>query len=253
MEYGISEFKKPKRSLGQNFFTNQNLGKFLIEKVVETNPKTVIEIGGGKGFFTKLLLEKNAEVIVIEKDDTLSKSLEYLFNNTKVYNEDLFSKNILNLFQNTKDTVCFGSLPYNISKKIISYLAKNSDIENFYFVIQKEVAEKYAARKKSSFLSISTELYFKTKILLNIAPENFKPRPNVVSSFVRFTREEKEVENAEEFLKYLHKAFKQPRKKLKNNLQKYYDIDSNNLDQRAEDLSLEEHLNLYTRLKRKSI
>ncbi len=251
MEYGISEFKKPKRSLGQNFFTNPNLGKFLIEKVLESNPEDVIEIGGGKGFFTKFLVEKNVNVTVIEKDDALSKSLEFLFPNIKVYNEDLFSKNILKIFQKTKNTVCFGSLPYNISKKIIHYLAVNSDIKDFYFIIQKEVAERYFAKKKNSFLSISTELYFDVKIICNIAPENFKPRPNVTSSFVKFSRNEMNLANTESFLEYLHRAFKQPRKKLKNNLQKYYQIDSINLDQRAEDLSVQEHLKLYKDLKPK--
>ncbi len=250
MKYGISEFKKPKRSLGQNFFVNPNLGKFLIEKTLETNPEKVIEIGSGKGFFTKLLLEKNAEVISIEKDNLLSESLKFLFPNLEVYNEDIFSKNIVHLFKDQKNTVCFGSLPYNISKKIISYLAVNSDIKIFYFVIQKEVAEKYLAKKKSSRLSIATEIYFDAKAVVNIAPENFKPRPNVLSSFVKFTRNEneKDVENIDSFLRYLDRAFKQPRKTLKNNLQRHYNLDSEILKTRAEDLNLQEHLNLWRSL-----
>ena len=247
MKYGISEFKKPKRSLGQNFFINPNLAKFLTEKVLEINPEKVIEIGSGKGFFTKIFLEKNVEVIAIEKDNNLSESLKFLFPQLEVYNEDIFSKNIEHLFKNQENTVCFGSLPYNISKRIISYLAANSDIQNLYFIIQKEVAEKYVAKKKNSRLSVSTKIYFDTRIISDISPENFKPRPNVVSCFVKFQRNnnEKNIEDIDNFLKYLDKAFKQPRKTLKNNLQKYYNGNSGLLKNRAEDLNLETHLNLW--------
>ncbi len=250
---GFPYLNKPKRSLGQNFFVNLNLGIALIEKSLETNPQKVIEIGGGRGFFTKILVEKNVDVVVIEKDGVLSENLKFLFSNIQVYNEDIFSKNVLPLFKENSSTVCFGSLPYNISKKIISYVAVNSNIENFYFIIQKEVAQKYASKEKSSMLSVTNKIYFNTEIVFDIAPENFKPKPNVVSCFVKFSRNEnlKLIGKVEEFLKYLHKAFKQPRKMLKNNLEKHYTLNSDIskfLKKRAEDLSFEEHLNLFKSL-----
>lgn len=250
---GLPYLNKPKRSLGQNFFANLNLGIALIEKSLESNPKKVIEIGGGRGFFTKILVEKNVDVVVIEKDEVLSENLKFLFPNVQVYNEDIFSENILALFKENSSTVCFGSLPYNISKKIISCVAVNSTLENFYFIIQKEVAEKYASRDKNSILSVTNKIYFDTEIIFDIAPENFKPKPNVVSCFVKFSRNEnlKLVKDIEKFLEYLHKAFKQPRKMLKNNLEKHYNMNSdmsNLLKKRAEDLSFEEHLNLFQSL-----
>ncbi len=255
---GFPNISKPKRSLGQNFFTNTNLGKYIVEKALETNPKRVIEIGPGRGFFTKLFVEKNIELFTIEKDDTLSKNLEFIFPGVEVFNNDFFDKDLLPLFQKNSNTVCFGSLPYNISKKIIRYLAQNSNIENFYFIIQKEVAEKYVSQKKQSILSLSTKLYFDGKIICDIAPENFKPRPNVISSFIKFSRNDnlKSIEDPENFLNYLHRAFKQPRKKLKNNLGKYYSPDNKILeflDKRAEDFDLEEHSHIYENLKQKTI
>jgi 16S rRNA (adenine1518-N6/adenine1519-N6)-dimethyltransferase len=249
---GFSHLKeKPKRSLGQNFFINSNLGDKIVSIVLETNPEKVVEIGPGRGFFTQRFVKKNVQLVAIEKDIELAEKLKFLYPNADIYNEDIFSKDVSHIFQ---DGVCFGSLPYNISKRIIQYLAENSTIELFYFIIQKEVAEKYANKKKSSILSLTTELFFDVKILMHISPENFKPRPNVVSSFVMFRRNNFKIENVDLFIKYLHKAFKQPRKTLKNNLLKYYEIDNNPiLLKRSEDLNLESHINLWKSLNPKSI
>jgi len=255
---GFSNISKPKRSLGQNFFVNENLGRNIVKRTLETNPHCIIEIGSGRGFFTKLFVEMGVKIFAIEKDDTLGENLKFLFPEIEVFNEDIFSENLLTLFQKKEECVCFGSLPYNVSKKIISYLAKNSNIVNFYFIIQKEVAQKYASQEKSSLLSITTKLYFDSKILFDISPENFKPRPNVVSSFIKFSGNDnlKPVKNLEGFLKYLHRAFKQPRKKLKNNIIKYY-IPSDEifelLNKRAEDFNLDEHLYIWENLEPKAI
>jgi 16S rRNA (adenine1518-N6/adenine1519-N6)-dimethyltransferase len=250
---GFQNLKKPKKSLGQNFFVNANLAIAIVEKVLENNPKKVIEIGPGRGFFTKIFLEKGVEVIAIEKDDSLSQNISFLYPEVDVLNEDIFSQNILELIQKTEKTVCFGSLPYNISKKIISLFATNSDIKNCYFIVQKEVAEKYLGKKKTSILSLATQLYFDIEIVLHIVPENFKPKPSVMSSFVKFSRNENVllVKDPQGFLNYLHRAFKQPRKTLKNNLQKYFNLEGTKTDlltKRAEDLNFDKHVNLWVDL-----
>ncbi len=253
---GFSYISKPKRSLGQNFFINENLGRSIVKKTLETEPEGLIEIGSGRGFFTKLFVEMEVKVFAVEKDNVLYKNLEFLFPEIEVFNEDIFSENLQPLFQKDADYVCFGSLPYNIAKRIISYLAQNSNIKNFYFIIQKEVAQKYTSREKSSMLSLTTKLYFDSKIIFDISPENFKPRPNVVSSFIRFSRNNnlRLVNNLESFLEYVQKAFKQPRKKLKNNIEKYYipskEI-SDLLNKRAEDFDLEKHLYIWENLEPK--
>lgn len=252
---GFSNINTPKRSLGQNFFVNKNLGKYIVEKTLENNPSEVVEIGGGRGFFTELFLEKDINLSVIEKDNTLSENLKFLFPNIEVFNDDVFSKDVKHLFQK-ENAVCFGSLPYNIAKKIVMYVAKNSTIDSFYFVVQKEVAEKYTSVKKNSLLSISTKLYFDSEIVCNISPENFKPRPNVTSSFISFKRNSNLnlVSDVEKFAKYLKIAFRQPRKKLRNNLKSNYILQENPLlDQRAEALDFEKHIELFENLKRKAV
>lgn len=245
---------KAKQSLGQNFFVNKNLGKHIVEKVMEVNPKTVVEIGPGKGFFTYLFKEKKVNIICIEKDDALSQKLRDFLPDIEIYNTDVLKVNFDELLREKKQIVCFGSLPYNLSKKIIDLLLKTQNVEHYFFIIQKEVAEKYVEKVKSSVLSLKTELFADAKILFNISPHNFTPRPKVDSSLIYFKKNErhKDVRDFDKFVLYLHIAFKQPRKKLKNNLYRRYDIEKlpekDILEKRAEELNLEQHLKIWETL-----
>ena len=67
---------KAKKSLGQNFLTDQNIINKIIN-IVEIKDKSILEIGPGTGNLTKNILEKKPKkLIVIEKDNDLAKSLK---------------------------------------------------------------------------------------------------------------------------------------------------------------------------------
>ncbi len=246
---------KAKKSLGQNFFVNKNLGKHIVNKVMEVNPKTIVEIGPGKGFFTHLFSEKNVRIICIEKDNDLSQKLREFLPDIDIHNMDVLDIDFKKILQNREDIVCFGSLPYNLSKKIVDLLIKTENVKHHFFIIQKEVAEKYVQQEKHSVLSLKTRLFADSKILFNISPYNFTPKPKVDSSLIYFKKSEKceKIKDLDQFILYLHRAFKQPRKKLKNNLSKYYKIQNFNkkniLNKRAEELNLEQHLKIWEMLK----
>ena len=89
---------KPKKSLGQNFLTDVKLLKTIAEYGNISNNDTVLEIGPGTGNLTNALINKNpGELIIIEKDDELSKLLHRKFEGKlKIVNKDilLFYKNL---------------------------------------------------------------------------------------------------------------------------------------------------------------
>ena len=62
---------QPKKSLGQNFLTSIPARLKMVEAGGVTSADTVLEIGPGKGFLTKALLETGAKVIALEKDTDL--------------------------------------------------------------------------------------------------------------------------------------------------------------------------------------
>ncbi len=241
-----------KKSLGQNFFVNKNLSKQIAEIVLKEDPSLIVEIGPGLGAFTQFFTEKNIEILAIEKDNDLSLKLKNLYPSVTIKNIDFLDWDFhgLESFKKKKITF-FGSLPYNVSKKIIKKIITSEFFNSSSFlIIQKEVAEKYCSKEpNNNFLSLSTALYADTNKLFNISPESFKPRPNVESTFIQFTPKTVLLKNAEDFEKFLHTAFRQPKKTLKNNFAKSYLFTNEEilplLQKRPQHLSLEQYLYLF--------
>ena len=246
-----------KKSLGQNFFINKNLAKQISDTVLQENPDVIVEIGPGTGSFTQLLSQGTFKLILIEKDNSLAKSLTENYQSATVVNSDFLEWNLDELVQyKEKGILFFGSLPYNVSKPIIKKIIESKYFNtNAYFIIQKEVAQKYTTLEpNSSYLSTWTRLYAVVTKLLDISPESFKPRPRVNSSFVRFSPSQFNPDiNKEAFEKFLKVCFKQPRKTLRNNLKNSFAFENEKanelLSQRPQHLSLSEFVFLFSNAK----
>ena len=230
---------KLKESLGQNFFNNPNLAKKITDLILETKPNFILEIGPGDGYFTKLIHKECKNLLIIEKDTVLAANLRIKFPEINVINED---------FLKFENSIVFGSLPYNIAKPIIKILLESNLFENMFFILQKEVAQKYVGKSKSSLLSITTKAYVDSKILFDINSGSFLPRPKVTSSFVHFTRNKNiKLLNIETFNYIVKSSFSSPRKTLRNNLkgiQFTKKVNSEIFNKRAEDLSYNDYVYL---------
>jgi 16S rRNA (adenine1518-N6/adenine1519-N6)-dimethyltransferase len=251
----------PNKSLGQNFFINKNLCKQIVEIVMKEKPDFIVEIGPGTGSFTNFFSKESIDLMLVEKDKTLSNTLSTLFTEAKIKNIDFLDWDYEELDKYKKDKVVFfGSLPYNVSKPIIRKIIESSYFKNpVYFIIQKEVAEKYITKEPdNNLLSLNTQLYADVKRLFNISPDSFRPKPKVNSSFVVFTPKENNLSiEIKDFKKFLKISFTQPRKTLKNNLKNSFSSmrenkESDNinklLSKRPQHLSLKEYLFLYNNL-----
>lgn len=244
-----------KKSLGQNFFVNKNLAVQITEIVLQEDPNVIVEIGPGLGAFTQFFAKREIKLFAIEKDNNLILELESLYPSVITKNIDFLDWNFSDLKPFKKERITFfGSLPYNVSKKIIKKII-TSEFFNYpsFFIIQKEVAEKYCSKEpNNNFLSLSTALYADTNKLFNISPESFKPRPNVNSTFMQFIPKTVPIRNTKDFEKFLHDAFKQPRKTLKNNFGRNYSFTKEDitsiLQERPQHLSLEQYLYLFNNI-----
>lgn len=236
---------KTKRSLGQNFFVNKNLGDYISSILSTTDCDSVIEIGPGMGFFTERLKDIFKNVIVIEKDIQLSESLKLQFPKTNVINSDFLDVNLDNLIKG--DVFFFGSLPFNMAKPIIrkviesKYFTKPS-----FFIVQKEVAEKYIYKPPYSTLSLTTSIYAQCKKIIDISPDSFRPKPNVNSSLISFTPNNRNISDTLLLEDVIKRAFRQPRKNIYNNLKgsKFEKGISNLKTLRPAQLSLDEYIEI---------
>lgn len=239
---------KAKKSLGQNFFTNKNLAEKIVNYVISDGIDQVIEIGPGRGLFTHLL-SKHVPVYAIEKDYELVEILQSYFTNTnvKIINRDALEiedDEISSIIQQGNTNI-YGSLPYNISKRIIDKYLRYSSIKSHYYIIQKEVAEDYVARNGNNQLSLISGLFAESQILETIKPGNFRPIPKVTSSLIKFTSKNTDLceEEIESCIDLIHLSFRKPRKKLNNNLKgsRFYESTPKHLlELRPSDLQLDD-------------
>ena len=184
----------------------------------------IIEIGPGLGDLTQELLAKNRQVMAYEIDDDLCKILKEKFKND---NFSLKCGDVLEHWQETlidKQYDLVANLPYYIATNIILKALKDKNCKNIEVLIQKEVAEKFAAKsgdKSFSSLSIISQSVADVEILFDIEPEAFVPAPKVTSSVIKFSKFKDSYD--EEFANFLAVCFRQPRKKLFKNLSLKYD------------------------------
>ena len=132
-------------------------------------------------------------------------------------------------------------------KEIIEKVLKSETFNNpAFFIIQKEVAEKYSNQEPNE-LGFIREIYADFKILFDIKPGSFSPRPKVMSSFVKFipSKEYKYSTNTENLEMLIHRSFKMPRKTIKNNLSNYkYKIPNALKNKRATELQLSDYVSI---------
>jgi 16S rRNA (adenine1518-N6/adenine1519-N6)-dimethyltransferase len=156
-----------------------------------------------------------------------------------------------------------GNFPYNISSQILFKVIENyNSISSLVGMFQKEVAERIVSNhnsKKYGILSVKTQLFYDVKILFNVSPNVFFPKPKVDSAVISLTRKENINLNCDINLldKVIRLSFQQRRKKIKNSL-KRLDIQDNILEDsifelRPEQLSVQEFVKLTQKISDETI
>ena len=222
--------KFAKKSLGQNFLTDKNIIKKIINLVTIKN-KNIIEIGPGEGALTNEILYRSPKSLsLIEKDFFLSKKLKNKYlksKNIKVFNQDILKFNIEKICK--ENTVIFGNLPYNISSQILVKMLKFNKwppkFTDLIFMFQKELGEKIIGKFSSSNygrLSILSNYRLNIFNKFLVSPNCFFPKPKVNSLVIHFTPKKilpniKNINNLENTTNIL---FSNKRKMINKNIKK---------------------------------
>ncbi|MCX7745284.1 MAG: 16S rRNA (adenine(1518)-N(6)/adenine(1519)-N(6))-dimethyltransferase RsmA [Clostridia bacterium] len=222
------------KSLGQNFLTDENIVRKIVDAANVTHNDLVIEVGPGVGSMTRELARRAGRVIAIEIDKYLLPALaENLseYSNTVVINKDVMKVDLNEMLRAAKeefmpDTVkVVANLPYYITTPIImKFLEETPGIDMMVFMVQKEVAMRMTAKpggKDYGALSVAVQYYSKPERVLEVPPHCFIPQPDVDSTVIRlnvYKDPPVQLENKETFFKTVKAAFGQRRKCLVNAL-----------------------------------
>ena len=225
--YGFNFQKK----YGQNFLIDSHVLDKIVDAADIGPDDFVLEIGPGIGTMTQYLAEAAREVVAVEIDRKLIPILEDTlsdYDNVTVINEDILKVDLAALARERnqgKPMKVVANLPYYITTPIIMGLfEKEVPLESITVMVQKEVADRMQVgpgTKDYGALSLAVQYYSEPKVVANVPPNCFIPRPDVGSAVIRLTRYEKspvEVKDAAFMFRLIRAAFNQRRKTLQNGL-----------------------------------
>ena len=221
-------------------------------------------------FFLKILFkfsvfEFSDKLILIEYDTESVEFIKSLFkkHNPNIIKQDFLKYNLKDVLSKTSKNLIIGNFPYNISSQIIFKILENYLlVGNLIGMFQKEVAERIISKpnsKEYGIISVKTQLLYDVKILFDVSPNVFFPKPRVNSSVISLTRKKNININFDLklFDKLVKLSFQQRRKKIKNSLKKL-DIKENILEDsifglRPEQLSVNDFIRLTQKISNETI
>ena len=245
---------RPKKSLGQHFLHDQSIARKIVGSLEVSNEESnVLEIGPGMGVLTKFLMElKNIRLKVIEIDRDSVAYLKIHYPQLDVIEGDFLQTDISRIFPDKFSII--GNFPYNISSQIFfRVLEKRNAVDQVVCMLQKEVADRIASKsgnKVYGILSVLLQAYYDIDYLFKVPPGVFTPPPKVLSAVIRLKRNKVVALACDEelFVRIVKQGFNTRRKTLRNalkNLNLAAEISALKImDKRAEQLSVEEFVNL---------
>ena len=273
-ELFMAEIEAKKR-FGQNFLKDTTVLNKIIQSMSNDNLK-LVEIGPGLGDLTRLLLkDRTLKAYEVDRDlcvhlrDKFQKEIEEEKLNL-IQGDVLDSFNTGSLEEEPYEIV--ANLPYYIATKIILEALEDDLCKSVLVMVQKEVALKFCAQVKTkefSSLSILSQSIADVELLFDVPADSFEPAPKVTSSVLKIVKKREFTqgkdalfENIQDFIgfkKYLRISYSSPRKTWIKNISSIYDktiakklLEEFNIkaNTRSHELSVTNHLNLYSGLRK---
>jgi 16S rRNA (adenine1518-N6/adenine1519-N6)-dimethyltransferase len=258
---------KPKDYMGQNFLVDEIALDGIVSAGNLKKTDTVLEIGPGLGVLTQQLAQRAGNVVAIEKDKTLLDILNFNLkghDNVKVINQDILKVNVSKIIQGPYKVV--ANIPYYLTSHLFQFfLGQENRPELMVLLVQKEVGERVTAKPgQMSLLAISVQMFADPELVEVVRKDSFWPSPKVDSVILRLTPKKDQPHIDEKsFFRIVKVGFAGKRKQLHNNFKNGLGLKPEEVSEwleknqvsgsdRAQDLSLDDWLNLYNTFPKKS-
>ena len=223
--------------LGQHFLADPNLLHKIAAALDPGADDVVLEIGPGTGNLTRIVAPQVQRLIAIERDRRLAsecgmRNVECGIKNVTVVPGDALKLNWHALLDTVPDIPhsafriphfkLIGNIPYYITSPLIAKALTPPLPERIVFLVQREVADRLAARpgtKPYGALSVGVQATCRVEQLLVVPAGAFRPRPKVDSALVRLTPLAVPLVTAGEtgaFRTFVAACFSRRRKQLRN-------------------------------------
>ena len=226
MEHGF-HFSKAK---GQNFLIARWVPEQIAQDSGVDKSVGVLEIGPGIGPLTQQLALRAGRVCAVEVDNRLEPILKQTvgeFDNLEILWGDVLKQDIPALvkekFSDLRPMAC-ANLPYYITSPILTALLEAECFEAVTVMVQKEVAQRIAAKPGTadySAFTIFCQYYAEPELLFDVPAHCFMPQPKVTSAVITLrVRKERpwQIDDQDIFFRTVRASFAMRRKTLQNGL-----------------------------------
>ena len=215
---------------GQNFLTAAWVPERMTAEAGIDARHGVLEVGPGFGALTKSLCEKAGRVLALELDRSLLPVLGETLgapDNLTVIQGDICRADVRGLVDGHLAGLvpaAVANLPYSVTTQALTALLEVGVFSSVTVMVQREFARRMAAgpgTEAYGAFSLYCQVKADARVLFDVPPDCFTPRPKVTSSVVRlvpFRVPPVPEEEQPRFLKVVRAAFSQRRKTLCNAL-----------------------------------
>jgi 16S rRNA (adenine1518-N6/adenine1519-N6)-dimethyltransferase len=220
--------------LGQHFLSDPGILTRIADALAPAPADAVLEIGAGTGTLTAVLTPRVGRVIAIETDRRLAATLAERVRTTgdpvTVVVGDALRLDWHALLDSGAHATpgaphafkVVGNIPYNITTPLIDKALTPPWPERIVFLVQREVADRLAARpgsKAYGALTVGVQATCRVERLFVVSAGAFHPAPRVASALVRLTPRAEPLVGAGElgaFRAFVTACFTRRRKQLRN-------------------------------------
>ncbi len=210
--------------LGQNLLIDPVIRDAIADAAGLSPDDEVLEVGAGPGTLTLALAPRCRRLVAVELDRRLLPILRDVLSghtNVEVVEADILRFDVEGAFPGGGEVVA-GNIPYNLTGALLRKLLDRAPRpRRLSLVVQKEVAERWAATTTASLATLAVQVFARASVLFTIRAGAFQPVPEVDSALVALEVRERpavEVDDLNRFFRFAETVFQFRRKQLGNAL-----------------------------------
>jgi len=185
---------RPTKTLGQNFLSDPNLARAILNDSGVGPGERVMEVGIGCGFLTEPLAQLGVELLAVEIDERLLAITQQRmgqYPGVRFVHADVLggkrrlAEEVLQVLWKSEPWHLVANLPYKIAGPLAAVLSVHSNPpQSMSILVQAEVAERLAAKPGTPAwggLSARIQLRYRARLGREVGAQLFWPRPKVRS------------------------------------------------------------------------
>ncbi len=178
----------PVKKLGQNFLLDESAADRIVDAVEISPEDDVLEIGPGLGILTGRIAERAKTVEAVEIDAGMVRFLAKRFCGRE--GVSIVHMDFLKYVPARPFVKIVSNLPYYCASEMLFKILDIFPSSRVYVLVQKEMARRVVAGpggKDYGALTVTMGVWYESRILFDVHPASFFPRPDVTSSFMALT------------------------------------------------------------------